>query len=301
MAGFSDLKKMSKNSVSALAKELEKTTESKSYKDDRFWSTERGKDGNGFAIIRFLPACAGEEVPWVRVFNHGFQGKGGWFIENCPTTLGKKCPVCEANNELWNSGIESDKDIARNRKRKLSYISNIMVVSDPANRDNEGKVFLFRYGKKIFDKISDCMQPKFPGEEPINPFDFWNGCNFKMKIQTVGGFANYDKSEFDTKSPLLEGKDEWLEKLWKSQYELQEFVGSDKFKSYEELKERYETVLTTEINSAKKAEDEEPIRESLSEKFRKKDAPAAKKPVQEEETGDEDDTLSYFRKLAEED
>jgi hypothetical protein len=209
--------------------------------------------------------------------------------------------VCEANNELWNSGIESDKDIARNRKRKLSYISNIMVVSDPANRDNEGKVFLFRYGKKIFDKISDCMQPKFPGEEPINPFDFWNGCNFKMKIQTVGGFANYDKSEFDTKSPLLEGKDEWLEKLWKSQYALQEFVGSDKFKSYEELKERYETVLTTEIKSAKKAEDEEPIRESLSEKFRKKDAPAAKKPVQEEETGDEDDTLSYFRKLAEED
>jgi len=301
MAGFSDLKKMSKNSVSALAKELEKTTESKSYKDDRFWSTERGKDGNGFAIIRFLPACAGEEVPWVRVFNHGFQGKGGWFIENCPTTLGKKCPVCEANNELWNSGIESDKDIARNRNRKLSYISNIMVVSDPANRDNEGKVFLFRYGKKIFDKISDCMQPKFPGEEPINPFDFWNGCNFKMKIQTVGGFANYDKSEFDTKSPLLEGKDEWLEKLWKSQYALQEFVGSDKFKSYEELKERYETVLTTEIKSAKKAEDEEPIRESLSEKFRKKDAPAAKKPVQEEETGDEDDTLSYFRKLAEED
>jgi hypothetical protein len=209
--------------------------------------------------------------------------------------------VCEANNELWNSGIESDKDIARNRKRKLSYISNIMVVSDPANRDNEGKVFLFRYGKKIFDKISDCMQPKFPGEEPINPFDFWNGCNFKMKIQTVGGFANYDKSEFDTKSPLLEGKDEWLEKLWKSQYALQEFVGSDKFKSYEELKERYETVLTTEIKSAKKAEDEEPIRESLSEKFRKKDAPAAKKPAQEEETADEDDTLSYFRKLAEED
>jgi len=301
MAGFSDLKKMSKNSVSALAKELEKTTESKSYKDDRFWSTERGKDGNGFAIIRFLPACAGEEVPWVRVFNHGFQGKGGWFIENCPTTVGKKCPVCEANNELWNSGVESDKDIARNRKRKLSYISNIMVVSDPANRENEGKVFLFRYGKKIFDKISDCMQPKFPGEEPINPFDFWNGCNFKMKIQTVGGFANYDKSEFDTKSPLLEGKDEWLEKLWKSQYALQEFVASDKFKSYEELKERYETVLTTEIKSSKKAEDEEPIRESLSEKFRKKDAPAAKKPAQEEDTGEEDDTLSYFRKLAEED
>ena len=301
MAGFSDLKKMSKNSVSALAKELEKTTETKSYKDDRFWSPERGKDGNGYAVIRFLPACEGEDVPWARVFSHGFQGKGGWFIENCPTTVGKKCPVCEANNELWNSGIESDKEIARNRKRKLSYISNIMVISDPANRDNETKVFLFRYGKKIFDKITDSMQPKFPGEEPINPFDFWNGRNFKMKIQTVGGFANYDKSEFDVKSALLEGKDEWLEKVWKSQYALAEFTGNDKFKSYEELKERLETVLTTEIKSSKKAEDEEPIRESLSEKFRKKETAAAKKPVVEEDDGGEEDTLSYFRKLAEED
>jgi hypothetical protein len=299
MAGFSDLKKMSKTSVAALAKELEKTTETKSYKDDRFWSPERGKDGNGYAVIRFLPACQGEEVPWARVFSHGFQGKGGWYIENCPTTLGKKCPVCEANNELWNSGVESDKEIARNRKRKLSYISNIMVLSDPANRENEGKVFLFRYGKKIFDKITDSMQPKFPGEEPINPFDFWTGRNFKMKIQTVGGFANYDKSEFDTKSALLEGKDELLEKLWKSQYALAEFTGADKFKSYEELKERLETVLTTEIKSSK-AEDEEPIRESLSEKFRKKETAASKKPVTEDD-GDEEDTLSYFRKLAEED
>lgn len=299
MAGFSDLKKMSKTSVAALAKELEKTTETKSYKDDRFWSPERGKDGNGYAVIRFLPACQGEEVPWARVFSHGFQGKGGWYIENCPTTLGKKCPVCEANNELWNSGVESDKEIARNRKRKLSYISNIMVLSDPANRENEGKVFLFRYGKKIFDKVTDSMQPKFPGEEPINPFDFWTGRNFKMKIQTVGGFANYDKSEFDTKSALLEGKDELLEKLWKSQYPLVEFTGADKFKSYEELKERLETVLTTEIKSSK-AEDEEPIRESLSEKFRKKETTASKKPVSEDD-GDEEDTLSYFRKLAEED
>lgn len=300
MAGFSDMKKMSKTSVAALAKELEKTTETKSYKDDRFWSPERGKDGNGYAVIRFLPACEGEDVPWARVFSHGFQGKGGWFIENCPTTVGKKCPVCEANNELWNSGVESDKEIARNRKRKLSYISNIMVLSDPANRENEGKVFLFRYGKKIFDKITDSMQPKFPGEEPINPFDFWTGRNFKMKIQTVGGFANYDKSEFDAKSPLLEGKDEWLEKVWKSQYALAEFTGNDKFKSYEELKERLETVLTTEIKSSK-AEDEEPIRESLSEKFRKKETAAAKKSVAQEDDGDEEDSLSYFRKLAEED
>jgi len=301
MAGFSDMKKMSNNSVSSLSKELEKINETKSYKDERMWAAERGKDGNGFAILRFLPASEGEDVPWVRLFNHGFQGKGGWFIENCPTTLGLKCPVCEANSELWNSGVESDKEIARQRKRKLSYISNIMVISDPANRENEGKVFLFRYGKKIFDKISDSMQPKFPGEEPVNPFDFWKGQNFKMKIQTVAGYANYDKSEFDSTSSLLDGKDDLLEKVWKSQYKLQELVGKDKFKAHEELKDRFHTVISSDSKtSSKRAEDAEPVRETLSEKFRKKESSAKKaEPVAEAE--DADDTLSYFRKLAEED
>ena len=301
MAGFSDMKKMSNNSVSSLSKELEKINETKSYKDERMWAAERGKDGNGFAILRFLPASEGEDVPWVRLFNHGFQGKGGWFIENCPTTLGLKCPVCEANSELWNSGVESDKEIARQRKRKLSYISNIMVISDPANRENEGKVFLFRYGKKIFDKISDSMQPKFPGEEPVNPFDFWKGQNFKMKIQTVAGYANYDKSEFDSTSSLLDGKDDLLEKVWKSQYKLQELVGKDKFKAHEELKDRFHTVISSDSKtSSKRAEDAEPVRETLSEKVRKKESSAKKaEPVAEAE--DADDTLSYFRKLAEED
>jgi hypothetical protein len=179
---FKDLKKKSKD-ISKLTQELDKLNKggAESYKDDRFWKPELDQASNGFAVIRFLPVVDGEDVPWARVFSHGFQGKGGWLIENCPTTLGKKCPICEGNNELWNSGVESDKEIARQRKRKLSYISNIMVISDPANRENEGQVFLFRYGKKIFDKISDSMQPKFPGEEPVNPFDFWKGQNFKMK------------------------------------------------------------------------------------------------------------------------
>ena len=256
---------------------------------------------NEARMAMVLPASEGEDVPWVRLFNHGFQGKGGWFIENCPTTLGLKCPVCEANSELWNSGVESDKEIARQRKRKLSYISNIMVISDPANRENEGKVFLFRYGKKIFDKISDSMQPKFPGEEPVNPFDFWKGQNFKMKIQTVAGYANYDKSEFDSTSSLLDGKDDLLEKVWKSQYKLQELVGKDKFKSHEELKDRFHAVVSSDSKtSSKRAEDAEPVRETLSEKFRKKESSAKKaEPVAESE--DADDTLSYFRKLAEED
>lgn len=299
MAGFSDMKNMSKNSVEKLSREMDKITKTtESFKDDRFWVAERGKDGNGFAVLRFLPAPEGEDVPWVRLFNHGFQGKGGgWFIENCPTTLGKKCPVCEANSELWNSGVESDKEVARQRKRKLSYISNILVVSDPNNRENEGKVFLYRYGKKIFDKISDCMEPKFPGDEPVNPFDFWAGKNFKLKIQTVAGYANYDKSEFDAKSAVCGGDDSKLEAMWKSLNKLSELVSPDKFKAYEELVEKFETTLTASAKSgARRAEETVVTKESFSDKFKK---PAA--PAKASSDDDSEDTLSYFRKLAEED
>lgn len=302
MAGFSDMKNMSKNSVEKLSREMDKITKTtESFKDDRFWVAERGKDGNGFAVLRFLPAPEGEDVPWVRLFNHGFQGKGGgWFIENCPTTLGKKCPVCEANSELWNSGVESDKEVARQRKRKLSYISNILVVSDPNNRENEGKVFLYRYGKKIFDKISDCMEPKFPGDEPVNPFDFWAGKNFKLKIQTVAGYANYDKSEFDAKSAVCGGDDSKLEAMWKSLNKLSELVSPDKFKAYEELVEKFETTLTASAKSgARRAEETVVTKESFSDKFKKPAAPAA--PAKASSDDDSEDTLSYFRKLAEED
>jgi len=302
MAGFSDMKNMSKNSVEKLSREMDKITKTtESFKDDRFWVAERGKDGNGFAVLRFLPAPEGEDVPWVRLFNHGFQGKGGgWFIENCPTTLGKKCPVCEANSELWNSGVESDKEVARQRKRKLSYISNILVVSDPNNRENEGKVFLYRYGKKIFDKISDCMEPKFPGDEPVNPFDFWSGKNFKLKIQTVAGYANYDKSEFDGKSAVCGGDDSKLEVMWKSLNKLSELVSPDKFKAYEELVEKFETTLTASAKSgARRAEETVVTKESFSDKFKKPAAPAA--PAKASSDDDSEDTLSYFRKLAEED
>jgi len=301
MAGFSDMKNMSKNSVEKLSREMDKITKTtESFKDDRFWVAERGKDGNGFAVLRFLPAPEGEDVPWVRLFNHGFQGKGGgWFIENCPTTLGKKCPVCEANSELWNSGVESDKEVARQRKRKLSYISNILVVSDPNNRENEGKVFLYRYGKKIFDKISDCMEPKFPGDEPVNPFDFWSGKNFKLKIQTVAGYANYDKSEFDGKSAVCGGDDSKLEVMWKSLNKLSELVSPDKFKAYEELVEKFETTLTASAKSgARRAEETVVTKESFSDKFKK---PAATAPAKATSDDDSEDTLSYFRKLAEED
>ena len=287
---FSDFKKRSKSSINELTKKIEETNKKESFKDDRFWRPELDKSSNGYAVIRFLPAVEGEDLPWAKYYSHGFQGRGGWFIENCPTTLGKKCPVCESNSELWNSGIEKDKDIARNRKRRLHYTANIMIVSDPANPQNEGKVFLYKFGKKIFDKINEAMNPEFADEEAINPFDFWAGADFKLKVRKVAGYINYDKSEFDSSSALLEGDDAKLEELWKSQYALSEFTDEANFKSYDELKVKRDSTLgadirqTTQENTAT-VEDVEVSSgsETIS------DTP-------QEDT----DALSYFEKLANE-
>lgn len=306
--GFKDLKSASKNSFQSLANEMDKMAKkSESYKDDRFWKAETDKTGNGYAEIRFLPAPDGEDLPWARVWSHGFRGPGGWYIENSLTTIGLKDPVSEMNNLLWESGSDKDKAIARDRKRRLSYISNVLVISDPKNPQNEGKVFLFKYGAKIFEKINDKMNPKFDDEKPINPFDFWQGCNFKLKA-TIGdgGYVNYEKSSFEAPAALLDGEDSELEALWKKEHSLQAFVAADQFKSYDELKDRLHTVLFTE--APEKKADDEPVRESLSQKFAKSNKateeavkPASKKPAPKAEDDGEDDALAYFRKLAEED
>jgi hypothetical protein len=278
--GFNDLKKKSKSGIDDLIKKMEDQTKAKEgYKDDRFWRPEQDKSGNGFAIIRFLPTVEGEEVPWVKVYNHAFQGPGGWYIENSLTTIGQKDPVGELNNQLWNSGLESDKDLARIRKRKLTYISNVYVVSDPSNPQNEGKVFLYKFGTKIFEKI-----------------DFWKGANFRIKIRKVGGYTNYDKSEFDSQTVLFDD-DAKLEKIWKSQHALLPFLDSSNFKSYEELKARLQEVLGGDVratapNAQKTAED---VAEEMVEK---KPNLKSKKPV-EEDVDEESDALSYFQKLAE--
>ena len=289
---FSQLKKKSQANIDALSREIDKISKgSESYKDDRFWAPERDKSGNGYAVIRLLPPSDGEDLPWARMFSHGFQGKGGWFIENCPTTLGLPCPVCEGNNELWNSGVESDKEIARNRKRKLSYISNIYVVSDPANKQNEGKVFLYKYGKKIFDKISEKMKPQFEDESPMNPFDYWVGANFKLKIRTVQGYVNYDKSEFDTPEAFLGGNDKDLEKIWNMQYSLREFTNPSQFKSYEDLSSKLKQVLSgSAVGKASVAAGGS--ESSFDKRF-------SSKPKKETfDTADEDDdAMSYFEKL----
>ena len=272
------------------------SAEKKDYNDPRFWKPATDPSDNGYAVIRFLPAVEGEDTPWVRVFNHGFKGKGGWYIENCPTTLGEKCPLCEANSLLWNSGSEMDKEIARSRKRRLSYISNIMVVEDPNNPDNNGKVFLYKFGKKIFDKIMESLQPEFADEEPVNPFDLWKGANFKLKIKHVAGFVNYDKSEFARPSALDED-DEVLEKIWKSQYALQEFVASDQFKSYGELKTKLNSVISGGGRNGDVAESVEDV-DKIVEETKKEQFSQKSKP--DSSPDEEDDALSYFEKLANE-
>ena len=302
---FSKMKKSAGN-TNNLMDELNKISSGskKDYTDDRFWKPTRDKSDNGYAVIRFLPSAGDETVPWVRVFNHGFKGRGGWLIDNCPTTIGKKCPICEANGELWNSGNEADKDTARNRKRRLSYIANIMVISDPKNPENEGKVFLYKFGKKIFDKIQEVIQPEFEDEESINPFEFWKGATFKLKIRKLNGFVNYDKSEFDSPSALLDGDDEALEALWNSQYLLQEFVGADQFKSYNDLSERMSKVIGGGVSNRVAQSADEIADSDDASPVEKRPAPSAPKKAVAEDTAndsDEDDALSYFEKLANED
>ena len=249
MAGFSDFKKKSKNSVASLTERLDKLTSKESYKDDRIWKPGIDKAGNGYAVIRFLPEIEGEDAPFVAVYSHAFKGKGGWMFENCPTTLGEKCPVCQSNTELWNSGIEDDKNIARQRKRKLAYISNILVLEDPANPENKGKVFLYQYGTKIFQKIQSLAHPEYQDEVAVDPFNFWTGADFKIKIRNVGGYVNYDRSEFSAPAPLLGGDDKKLEELWKKQYSLKEFTDKSQFKSYDELKERLKKATGDDIRA----------------------------------------------------
>ena len=299
---FAALKKQSRSGslTERLMKKVEKLNEKGNNTDERLWKPAVDKAGNGYAVIRFLPAHANCELPWTQVWSHAFQGPGGWYIENSLTTLGKDDPVGELNRSLWNSGRESDKDIARKQKRKLSYYANVYVVKDSSNPENEGQVKLYKFGKKIFDKITAAMQPEFEDEEPINPFDFWKGANFKLKIKQVAGFWNYDSSEFGKTEALLDDDAE-LEKIYDKIYDLSEFTAADQFKSYDELKSRLDsvlarkTVVTPTIEPELTTEDEgrRPSAEELEE-ISNLNAAAT------ETTEEEDDALSYFQKLAEE-
>ena len=294
---FADLKKQSKlgSLTQKLVKEVEKMNNTGSSGDDRLWKLEVDKSGNGYAVIRFLPAPEGEDLPFVKLYSHAFQGPGGWYIENSLTTLGQKDPVSEYNTSLWNNGTDAGKETARKQKRKLTYVANIYVVKDPANPDNEGRVMLYKFGKKIFDKLTAAMQPEFEDEEAIDPFDFWQGANFKLKAKNVAGYRNYDSSEFAATSALLDD-DDAMEAVWKKEHSLAELVANDQFKTYDELKTRLSSVLGTKPvrNDAETVEQEvEDVRAS---------APVAEtveSVSKASASDDDDDALSYFAKLAE--
>ena len=315
---FASLKKQSNSIFDKLNQELEKqSTASKGGADDRLWKPELDKSGNGYAVIRFLPAPEGEDLPWAKIWSHAFQDKGGWYIENSLTTIGKKDPVGELNRELWNSGNKSDQEVARKQKRKLSYYSNIYVVSDPAHPENEGKVFLYKFGKKIFDKLMEAMQPAFADETPINPFDLWEGADFKLKIRKVEGFWNYDKSEFAGPSTLGDYDDSELEKIYKQEYSLADFTAPSNFKTYEELENRLNIVLGKVATAPRPQVDAETYEDESEGRgsFNDADIMASNKPEWGQEvsefrqkvaaspvsSSDDDDTLSYFARLAEED
>ena len=292
-----DTLKSSSSNFDKLTKALEQNlapedqSNKNKYQDDRYWKPEMDKTGNGYAVIRFLPSVEGEDLPWQRVWSHAFQDKGGWFIENSLTTLSQKDPVSEENTRLWNTGLDSDKEIARKRKRKLSYHANILVVSDPKHPENEGQVRLYKFGKKIFDKITEAMQPAFDDESPINPFDFWKGANFKLKIRKVDGYWNYDKSEFEGVTAVADNDDK-IKEIWSKEHALKAFVDPSNFKSYEELKEKLHRVITGDRNGSTV----ENVKLPPQSNSQPKSDPVKSQP----ESSDDDDTLSYFSKLAEE-
>ena len=297
---FENLKSMRGSSIDKLVKAAEAVSTSKpeskdSYEDTRFWKPTRDKAGNGYAVIRFLPTREGEDLPWVRYWDHGFKGPTGlWYIENSLTSIGQQDPVSEHNSVLWNSGRDEDKAIARERKRRLHYISNVLVISDPDNPQNEGKVFLYQYGKKIFDKIMEAMQPVFDDEQPLNPFDFWEGADFKIKIRKVEGRVNYDKSEFSSPSALYDGDEGRLQELYGNLYGLKEFIEPGNYKTYDELKTKLNRVLGV---SAGNYVESEPSAVMEAPEIQSTNMDSVGDSV---ESAEEDDTLSYFAKLAKE-
>jgi hypothetical protein len=304
LTDFSSLKKNRSKTLDKLNSQLEKIS-SKSYSDPnagKFWKPTRDKAGNGFAVIRFLPASKGEEMPFVRIWDHGFQGPTGlWYIENSLTTMNQDDPVSEFNSKLWNSGVEADKEQARKQKRRLKYTANVYIVKDPGNTENEGKVFMYQFGKKIFDKLNDLMNPTFEDEEPTNPFDLWEGANFRLKIRQFEGYPNYDKSEFDPATPLSEDDAE-LERVWGEQHPLQELVSEGNFKSYSELKTKLYRVLDLQNNAPTASAPVTETADELDLSSMSNDTSEPTMATAEASVGstasDDDDDLSIFKELA---
>ena len=280
--------------------------ETRQSEDDRFWQPIRDKAGNGYAVIRFLPGDAEAPTPWVRYWDHFFKGPTGqWYVEKSLTSIGQADPLSESNSKLWNEdGSEEAKRIVRERKRNLRYISNVLIISDPSAPENEGQVKLYRFGKKIFDKIMDSMQPQFPDEAPVNPFDMWNGADFTIKIRKVEGYPNYDASSFKSSS-AIPGSDDELETIYNKQIDLSEWTNPENFKSYEELKARLATVLGERAPRTVRQEVSLDNNDQAHELAVRDNPPVASAPEPvistAESSMDEDDTMKYFAKLAQDD
>lgn len=290
---FKDLKKKSSTNINQLITEMDKLSGHKSYVDDRYWTLPLDeKTGNATALIRFLPVAKNNNLPWVSLFSHGFQGPGGWYIENSLTTLGQPDPLSEMNSELWSTGIDANKDIVRKRKRKQHFISNILVVSDPRNPANEGKVFLYKFGKKIFQKIQDALKPEFDTDKPVDVFDFWVGANFRLKVRKVEGYPNYDNSFFEGPSAICDGNDVRMEEVWNTEHDLNELVSPKNFKTYDELKTRLNRVLGN-TSKAGPTTEAKVIQEAKS-KPKTADVPWSAP----EASADDDEALAYFKGLA---
>ena len=302
---FEQMKKNRQATLSSMLAQAQKASggqEKKSYEDDRFWQPQVDKAGNGYAVIRFLPAAQGEELPWIRYWDHGFKGPTGrWYIENSLTTIGQKDPVSDLNSKLWNTGREEDKEMVRARKRRLHYVANILIISDPANPANDGQVKLFKFGKKIFDKVLDVMQPAFQDEKPVNPFDFWEGADFKLKIRNVEGYRNYDKSEFASPAPLFGGDDKKLETIYANLHSLKEFLDPKNFKSYAELERKLKEVLGEAGQVLTTAEQTDLDEKTEAPAPRTAAALPPRSAPAKQDDGEDEDTLSYFAKLAKED
>jgi len=302
---FEQMKKNRQATLSSMLAQAQKASggqEKKSYEDDRFWQPQVDKAGNGYAVIRFLPAAQGEELPWIRYWDHGFKGPTGrWYIENSLTTIGQKDPVSDLNSKLWNTGREEDKEMVRARKRRLHYVANILIISDPANPANDGQVKLFKFGKKIFDKVLDVMQPAFQDEKPVNPFDFWEGADFKLKIRNVEGYRNYDKSEFASPAPLFGGDDKKLETVYAKLHSLKEFLDPKNFKSYAELERKLKEVLGEAGQVLTTAEQTDLDEKTEAPAPRAAAALPPRSAPAKQDDGEDEDTLSYFAKLAKED
>ncbi len=315
---FAELKKQRAATREKLSGEIAKLNTNINEKDDRFWYPETDKAGNGYAVVRFLPAPEDEDFPYVRLWQHSFQGPGGWYIENSLTTIGQQDPIAEYNSELWNSTTDDNgpaRQQVRKQKRKLIYISNVYIIKDPANPENEGKVKLFKYGAQVFDKLNEAMNPQYEDETPMNPFDLWEGANFKIKIRQVEGYRNYTKSEFDDAEPL-DDDDEVMENIWKKCYSLQEQIAPDKFKTYDQLKVALERALKKNTTRIGKAIDEDspdepeedieeiaskiPKRSVAPKSFGEKKAKVAPKKVIEEDD-DDDDPMNFLKSMAEDD